>query len=304
MRNFLIDTDTGSDDAVALAMALNNSNIKIEAITVVAGNIPVEQGLQNALYTVELCNKKTPVYLGEDKPLKRSLRTSEFFHGQDGLGDIGLDLKGRKATDGNAIDIIIEKVYEFENNLEIVAIGPLTNLALTIKRDPKIISKIKNCFIMGGTAFGPGNITPFSEFNFWVDPEAAKIVLQSGMEITLIDWDATKKYAWFDSNTIKSIYNLNTPLSKFSMDIQNNPKKYKKKKYGNEMIELADPLAMAIALDPSIIIKSKKYNVNIDLSNKERRGENILNEEGEKNTTVILKASRKKFLDIFKKSLK
>tara|TARA_B100002052_G_scaffold197357_1_gene180079 strand:+ start:995 stop:1909 length:915 start_codon:yes stop_codon:yes gene_type:complete len=304
MRNFLIDTDTGSDDAVALAMALNNSNIKIEAITVVAGNIPVEQGLQNALYTVELCNKKTPVYLGEDKPLKRSLRTSEFFHGQDGLGDIGLDLKGRKATDGNAIDIIIEKVYEFENNLEIVAIGPLTNLALTIKRDPKIISKIKNCFIMGGTAFGPGNITPFSEFNFWVDPEAAKIVLQSGMEITLIDWDATKKYAWFDSNTIKSINNLNTPLSKFSMDIQNNPKKYKKKKYGNEMIELADPLAMAIALDPSIIIKSKKYNVNIDLSNKERRGENILNEEGEKNTTVILKASRKKFLDIFKKSLK
>ena len=304
MRNFLIDTDTGSNDAVALAMALNNSNINIEAITVVAGNIPVEKGLQNALYTVELCNKKTPVYLGEDKPLKRPLRTSEFFHGQDGLGDIGLDLKGRKATDGNAIDIIIEKVYEFENNLEIVAIGPLTNLALAIKRDPKIISKLKNCFIMGGTAFGPGNITPFSEFNFWVDPEAAEIVLQSGMEITLIDWDATKKYAWFDSNTIKSINNLNTPLSKFSMDIQNNPKKYKKKKYGNEMIELADPLAMAIALDPSIIIKSKKYNVNIDLSNKERRGENILNEEGEKNTTVILKASRKKFLDIFKKSLK
>ena len=214
MRNFLIDTDTGSDDAVALAMALNNSNIKIEAITVVAGNIPVEQGLQNALYTVELCNKKAPVYLGEEKPLKRPLRTSEFFHGQDGLGDIGLDLKGRKATDGNAIDIIIEKVYQFENNLEIIAIGPLTNLALAIKRDPKIISKIKNCFIMGGTAFGPGNITPFSEFNFWVDPEAAEIVLQSGMEITLIDWDATKKYAWFDSNTIKSINNLNTPLSK------------------------------------------------------------------------------------------
>ena len=107
MRHILIDTDTGSDDAVALVMALNNSKISIEAITVVAGNIPVEQGLQNALYTVELCNKKIPVYLGEGKPLKRALRTSEFFHGQDGLGDIGLDLKGRKATEGNAIDIII-----------------------------------------------------------------------------------------------------------------------------------------------------------------------------------------------------
>ena len=303
MRHILIDTDTGSDDAVALVMALNNSKISIEAITVVAGNIPVEQGLQNALYTVELCNKKIPVYLGEGKPLKRALRTSEFFHGQDGLGDIGLDLKGRKATEGNAIDIIIEKVYQLGNSLEIVALGPLTNLAIAIKRNPRIISKIKNCFIMGGTAFGPGNITPFSEFNFWVDPEAADIVLQSGMKITMIDWDATKKYAWFDSKTIKSINNINTPLSKFSMDIQNNPKKYKKKKYGNETIELADPLAMAIALDPSIVMESKKYNVKINLSNEEHRGENILNEKDEKNTTIILKASRKKFLDIFKKSL-
>ena len=205
MRHLLIDTDTGSDDAVALAMALNNTSINIEAITVVAGNIPVEQGLQNALYTVELCKKNTPVYLGEEKPLKRILRTSEFFHGQDGLGDIGLPLKGRKATKGNAVDIIIEKVHQFENMLEIVAIGPLTNLALAIKKDREIISKVKKCFIMGGTALGPGNITPFSEFNFWVDPEAAKIVLQSGMDIIMIDWDATIKYAWFESDTINKI---------------------------------------------------------------------------------------------------
>jgi len=303
MRHLLIDTDTGSDDAVALAMALNNAQINVEAITIVAGNVPAKQGLQNALYTVELCKKDTPVYLGEDKPLKRTLRTSEFFHGQDGLGDIGLHLKGRKATKGNAVDVIINKTHQFENILEIVAIGPLTNLALAIKKDRKIISKVKQCFIMGGTALGPGNITPFSEFNFWVDPEAAQIVLQSGMEIIMIDWDATKKYAWFDPETIQEIRNIDTSLSKFSMDIQKNPKKYNKNKYGSERIELADPLAMAIALERKIITKSKKCNVDVNLAYDDHRGENIIQEKGKKNTTIILEASRKIFLDIFMKTL-
>ena len=217
---------------------------------------------------------------------------------------IGLPLKGRKATPGNAVDIIIEKIYQFSDTLEIIAIGPLTNIALAIKKDPEIISKVKKCFIMGGTALGPGNITPFSEFNFWVDPEAAQIVLQSGMDITMIDWDSTKKYAWFDPDTIQEIRNINSPFSKFSMDIQNNPKKYNKKKYGNERIELADPLAMAIALNPNIITKSKKFNIDINLSDDDHRGENIKNNKGEKNTTIILEASRKIFMNVLMNLLK
>src|SRR6266487_1955623 len=128
MRHFLIDTDTASDDAVALVMALRDPNVQIEAITVVAGNVSLDQGVQNALYTIELCQKQVPVYRGMSSPLLRPLETAQFVHGQDGMGDIGLPLSGRRATDGHAVDAIRETIHRYAHNITLVTLGPLTNI--------------------------------------------------------------------------------------------------------------------------------------------------------------------------------
>ncbi len=117
MRRFLIDTDTASDDAVALVMALRHPDVRVEAITVVAGNVPLDQGVQNALYTVELCGGGVPVYRGAGMPLSRPLETAQFVHGHDGMGDIGLPLSGRTPTDGDAVDVLVETINRYAGEI-------------------------------------------------------------------------------------------------------------------------------------------------------------------------------------------
>lgn len=138
MRKFLIDTDTASDDAVALVIALNAENIEVECITVVAGNCNRDQAIQNALYTVELCGSDVPVYGGEAVPLFRDPVDAVHVHGEDGMGDIGLPVYGRTPAGMNAVEKIIETVQEFPDQIELVTLGPLTNIARALKLDPLI----------------------------------------------------------------------------------------------------------------------------------------------------------------------
>jgi len=173
MRNFIIDTDTASDDAVALVMAMRQPDIDVKAITVVAGNVPLEMGLQNALYTVELCGADTPVYAGCAKPLLRELETAQDVHGRDGLGDIGLPLQGRAPARGHAVDVLRDVINANAGDITLVTLGPLTNVALALLREPELAQRVSHCWIMGGIGAGHGNVTPTAEFNIWVDPEAA-----------------------------------------------------------------------------------------------------------------------------------
>lgn len=150
MRHFLIDTDTASDDAVALVMALNYPGVQVEAITVVSGNVHVEQAVQNALYTVELCGKQVPVYRGMEKPLLHPLETAEYVHGKDGMGDIGLSLSGRTPIAGHGVTAIIETIHCFAGDITLVTMGPLTNIAMALLQEPSIVGKVKECVMMGG----------------------------------------------------------------------------------------------------------------------------------------------------------
>src|SRR5918995_6699552 len=143
MRRFLVDTDTATDDPVALIMALRHPGLRVEAITVVAGNVPVDQGVQNALYTLELLGERAPVFRGAEAPLLAPLVTSQFIHGEDGMGDRGLPLRGREPHPGHAVDALLETAGRYPGEVELVTLGPLTNVAMALHRDPSLAGKVK-----------------------------------------------------------------------------------------------------------------------------------------------------------------
>ncbi len=302
MRHFLIDTDTASDDAVALVMALTYPDVKVEAITAVSGNVHVDQAVQNALYTVGLCGKQVPVYRGAEKPILRSLETAEYAHGRDGMGDIGLPLSGRIPAEGHGVTEIIETINRFAGNITLVTLGPLKNIALALLQDPSIAGKVKDCITMGGTGQGRGNVTPVAEYNIWVDPEAARIVFESAIPITMVGWDASLAYATFNLQEMEKLRSVGTPLAQFCVDIQKALNKFSVEKMNLEGFDLPDPLAMAVALDPSVATMTKHLFVAIETESELCRGQTVVDHQAitkhKPNVEVVLKASREKFLRI------
>jgi len=253
MRKFLIDTDTASDDAVAMCMALRHPDIDVVAFTVVAGNVPLNQAVQNALFTVELCGAETPVYVGARQPLARDLETAQNVHGQDGMGDIGLDLRGRTPAEGWGPQVIVDTIRDNPGEITLVAIGPLTNVAIALLWAPDIAEKVDRVVIMGGTgAHGPGNISPTAEFNFWVDPEAVRVVLRSGMPVELVGWDVSIASAVVTEERRAEIRALGTDVADFSIDIQATLHAYAYEETRLQGPDFPDPIAMAHALEPSV----------------------------------------------------
>lgn len=301
MRKIIIDTDTATDDAVAIMMALKNDYFNIKAITTVAGNVDLNQATSNALYTCELCEKYIPVYKGESHPLKRKLETSKFFHGKDGLGDTGPYIPSKKAESENAITEIISLINKHPNEIEIIAIGPLTNIAKVFTYEPSVIKKIKSLYIMGGIGEGKGNITEHAEFNFWVDPDAADIVLNSEMNIKMIAWDTTQIYGYLNKKNFEDLEKINTPLSRFAINIQKKGLEYYKIKYNEHKIDLADPLAMAVMINDEDT-NYKRCNIKIILDGEER-GKDLINFNKNGNIKLATQVSRSNFLNTLKKSL-
>jgi purine nucleosidase len=300
MRYMLIDTDTASDDAVALVMALKSPETQVEAITIVAGNVPVDQAVQNALYTVELCGSTVPVYKGSAAPMLRPLETAQNVHGQDGLGDIGLSLSGRIPAEGHAVDIIEQTIRRHAHDITLVTLGPLTNVALALLRDPSLASMVKECVIMGGIGRGPGNITPVAEFNIWVDPEAAKIVFASGLPITMVGWDISVAYATFSPEDAQAVRDVGTPLAQFCIDIQRVVQQFSVETTKLVGFDLPDPIAMSVALDPTVKTLTKRLFVAIETQSDLCRGQTVVDHlevTGKPaNVEVVFEASRERFL--------
>jgi len=301
LRRFLIDTDTASDDAVALVMALNHPDVRIEAITVVAGNVSLKQGVQNALYTVERCGKQVPVYEGLEKPLLRPLETAQYVHGQDGMGDIGLPLSGRRPADGDGVKVIIDTIRRFVGEITLVTLGPLTNVAVALLRDPSTASKVEKCVIMGGIGFGHGNVVPAAEYNVWVDPEAAKIVFESDLPIVMVGWDVSQRFATFNDEEAEKIRSV-SPLGQFCVDIQRCLREFGMNELKLVGFDLPDPIAMAVALDPKVATVTKRLHVAVETRSELTRGATVVDHLGitgqEPNAEVVLEASRERFLRV------
>ena len=302
MTRLLIDTDTASDDAVALVMALCTPGIEVEAITVVAGNMPLQQGVQNALYTVELCGRETPVHAGMATPLVRALETAENVHGQDGMGDIGLPLRGRTPAGYDAVGVLLDRVSRSPGEFTLVALGPLTNVAMAILRDPMFAAKVARCVIMGGTGELPGNVTPLAEYNIWVDPEAAKVVFESGIALEMVGWDISRKYATFGPDESARLAAVDSDRARFCVAIQRALNEYALHQTKLDGFDLPDPIAMAVALDPSVATRVERLFVAIETGGSWGRGQTMLDTLGvtgnPPNATVVLEASRARFLEI------
>ena len=301
MRRFLIDTDTASDDAVALVMALNHPDVQVEAITVVAGNVPLECGVQNALYTVERCGKSAPVYAGLDKPILRRLETAQFCHGEDGLGDIGLPLTGRAPAEGHAVDVLVDTVHRFSGEITLTTLGPLTNVAAALLRQPSLASEVERCVIMGGIGFGHGNIIPAAEYNIWVDPDAAKIVFESGLPIEMVGWDVSHKSATFTAEEAEALRTV-SDLAAFCVDIQRKLRQFGIDYLKQDGFDLPDPIAMAVALEPNVATLVKRLRVDVETKSELTRGATVVDHlhvtGSEPNADIVLEASRERFLEV------
>lgn len=190
MRKFIIDTDTASDDSYALMLALLSKEVEVLGLTTVAGNVSLEQATKNALMTAEVCSSQVPVYKGSAKPLFRELFTAQSIHGEDGMGEMNLIHPITTPKEKNAVDFILDTVREYPDvSIEIVSLGPATNLALAILRDGNTMKRVKHIYSMGTAGFGKGNTTPVAEFNVYVDAESYKVLLSSGIPITIIGFD-------------------------------------------------------------------------------------------------------------------
>jgi purine nucleosidase len=271
----LIDTDTASDDAVALIMALRSPQVEVLAITTVAGNVDVHQASRNALYTAQLCDSRVPVFMGVEKPLKRAHVGAEWFHGRDGLGDHGYGPPRRTVEKQNAVDAIIEMI-EACPALLMVTLGPLTNVALAVQKKPSIAAKVSRCVVMGGALCCEGNVTPAAEYNMWCDPEAARIVVRSGLPIELVGWHLCRGDALLSASDIQEVLDLGTPVAEFAIACNSVAQEAILKQTGEHGISLPDPVAMAVAIDPSIVTSESAHFVEVETESELTRGMTVV----------------------------
>jgi purine nucleosidase len=278
-RKLLIDTDTASDDAVALIMALHSPAVEVVAITTVAGNVEVEQATRNARYVVELCDSNVPVFQGAARPLVRDLEIADWFHGVDGLGDHGLAPIHPQPESGRAAEIIVSMAARWPG-LELTTLGPLTNLALALELNPALANNISRCVVMGGAPCCEGNVTPAAEFNFWVDPEAASKVFRSGMPIEMVGWQLSRDSAVIDAEDVSSILALDTDRARFAIASNSTAAEAYRVQTGEAGIALPDPVAMAILLDPNLCLGSSRHYVDVERVSSLTRGMSVVDRLG------------------------
>lgn len=277
MQRLIIDTDTASDDAVAIMMALAKRDVTVEALTIVAGNVNLKQASINARYTLELCKADDiPVYEGCDRPWIRAPSTAEWFHGDDGMGNMQYPAPQQPAQNTHAVPELINRFRASKNQIDLVTLGPLTNLATALSIEPKLADWIRHCYIMGGAAATLGNVTPAAEYNIWCDPEAAKRVLQSGMSITLLGWELSCKEATLDDLEMADILALDTDRARLAIESNCTALDAVRQLQGQAGLALADPVAMAVALDPSIATRSSRHYVDIETGSALTRGMTVV----------------------------
>lgn len=305
-KRVIIDTDTAGDDTIAILTALHY--FQVEGIMITGGNVQFDQQVENALYTVQVAGKsgQVPVYKGHERPLmglgKNEHRTVEDVHGKDGMGDSFFEKAVQSPAEGHAVDFLIETVHNNPGEIHLLAIAPLTNIAMAIKKDPTIVPKIPHLYIMGGTNNALGNITPSAEYNFFVDPEAAKIVLHSGIPMTMVGWEMCTQYSIMDDSDHQTIEALSTKGSQFFKDINKVVMQFNKSVHKLNGTTHPDTLLAAVAANESIMTKSNLYHVDVETIGELTKGYSLVDVnnrlERTKNVRVCEEINRNAFKEM------
>ena len=268
-RSLVIDTDTASDDAVALVLAAA-ADVDIAAVTVVAGNVPLDLAVRNAIVTLDLCDAAhVPVHAGANEPLSRPLETAQETHGDDGMGGAQLPGPSRSAAPGHAVDVFLELASASPGRHTLVTLGPLTNVARAIERDADFLTAFDHTFMMAGSPDGVGNVNVAGEYNVWADPEAATIVLGAAGSKTMIGWNISRQFAVITPEENEELIAAG-PLGRFTAEINADLERYGRDVSGLLGYDLADPVAMAVALDESIIIEHTEESMVVGLDEPSR----------------------------------
>ena len=274
MKNIILDCDPGHDDMVAIILALSSPEINLLGITTVAGNQIVDKTFNNALRILTLLGVKgIPVTRGSEKPILRVLKTAPEFHGISGLDGAELPEPKNMGLQTNSIDFIVDTLQKSKDKIYIVATGPLTNIAISILKAPEIKSKIERIVLMGG-AIHDSNITPSAEFNIYVDPEAAKVVFDSGIPLTMVGLDVTNRCV-FTFEEIKTLKNSKKSLSRIIGNLLQYFAQSNLKYYGIEGAPLHDPLTVAYTINKDIL-KVKEYHVDIETKGEYTTGATVV----------------------------
>jgi inosine-uridine nucleoside N-ribohydrolase len=269
----IIDTDPGVDDALALLLALRSPELKIEAITPVAGNVPLELTLPNALRMVEIAGRTDiPVAGGAKAPLLRRLVTATYAHGENGLGGAVFPEPKTKPVKEPAAELISQIVRRFPGEITLLTIGPLTNIATALNTDPELAGMFRALVMMGGSLSG-GNITPAAEFNIYVDPEAARIVFQSGIPITMVGLDATRKTSLTEEH-LHQLQAGESSVSQAAATIARNAMEHHRERGFVVGPNMHDSLAVAGFIDPSLLTL-KEYYIDVETSGELTAGETL-----------------------------
>lgn len=265
-RPLIIDTDPGQDDAVALLAALASpEELEVLAITAVAGNVPLDLTVANCLALVELADRRdVPVYRGSSRPMVKELVTAEYVHGPTGIDGAGLGPPSLHEADGHAVDRIIELLMSSgDGAVTVCTLGPLTNIGMAIVREPRIVPKIAELVMMGGGFFEGGNTTPAAEFNIYVDPHAAHVVLRSGVPLVMMPLDVTHK-ALTTRDRLQRFADLGTKAGNSVAGMLDFYDRWDMDKYGFEGGPLHDPTVIAYLLQPGLF-SGKEVNVEIEI---------------------------------------
>jgi len=276
-KKIIFDTDPGTDDALALMLALNSPELDVRAITVVPGNVTAAMGLENALRMVSLANRcDIPVAAGAQHPLFQKLITAEFWHGKNGLGNVELPPSKCRVDSRFGPDLIIQLVHASPHEITLVPVGPLTNIALAVEKDPSIVPLVKEVILMGGSISG-GNVNAAAEANIYNDPEAAQIVFQAGWPLTMVGLEVGDK-ALFMRKYLAELGQSHGPVNDFIVSVA----KFMvglSETFGASGSPMYDPSAVAVAIDATLV-KVQEMHVNVETRGEFTRGETVGNRHG------------------------